>query len=95
MDILEANLDAESAYRNTADYGDAPNDMEHVTKCMPVFVVHLHHADTLIQTSRKSSGLPGLWNQISLAFRRHKLIELTETSISETASFFCHEPLLS
>jgi guanine nucleotide-binding protein subunit alpha len=36
MDILEANLDAGiSVQKYVPSYGDAPNDMEHVTKCMP------------------------------------------------------------
>lgn len=38
MDILEANLKAGiSVQKYVPSYGDAPNDLEHVTKCERCF----------------------------------------------------------
>jgi hypothetical protein len=61
MDILEANLNAGiSVQKYVPSYGDAPNDIEHVTRCKRRFIhglLHLHYTDILTQTSKKSSGL--------------------------------------
>ena len=40
MDILDANLIAGiSVQKYVPSYGNAPNDIEHVTKCKKVFTV--------------------------------------------------------
>jgi hypothetical protein len=70
MDILEANLNAGiSVQKYVPSYGDAPNDIEHVTRCERRFIhdlLYLRYTDILAQTSKKSSGLTRSVEPISL-----------------------------
>lgn len=93
MDILDATLKAgTSVQKFIPSYGDAPNDLKHVTKCMRCAVTHCRphtYAHCTIDVKEKFSGFQ-VRSFGTLHIRDAKILTLfllIETPVAATSTF--------
>ena len=87
MDILDANLRAGiSVKKYVPSYGNAPNDIEHVTKCMKVLTVQILDF-SLPDFKEKSRAYQVGGTDQPFWLRPTKTCGVSETAISEATNF--------